>query len=124
MHGGPPKAHVADGVDLVAGLESQKVCAVANAQMAEPLTGGEETCEVVGVILVGSEVRHRRASIASRGALEATAEGPPEGVGLVLVPMGDEALNRSNEIVRGGERGVLEDPPSQHAEPDLDLVHP
>jgi hypothetical protein len=102
VHTGAAEAHVTDGVALVARLEGQEISAVANAQMVKAFAAGEEIGQVLSIILVSSELRHRRRSIPSRGALEAASERPPNGVGLVLVPMRDEAVHRSNEVVGGG----------------------
>jgi hypothetical protein len=113
MHGGAPEAYVPNGVELVPRLDGQELSAVTNPQVAEALSTAEQSGELLSVILVGLELWHRRMSIASRGTLEAPAEGPPKGVGLVLVPMRHEALNGLDQLLRRGERGVLENPARQ-----------
>src|SRR5580658_302482 len=93
--------------------------------MVESLIGVQKLAHVVGVVFFSGEARHAPARIASSGsAFEPASEGPPKGMGFVLVPVANKALDDADEFGGRWEGAVFEDAASQKAEPDLHLVHP
>ena len=93
--------------------------------MLQALAGGEKLEDLVLVVFIRQRsARHTRRIALCGAAFEASAEDPAERMRLVRVPVNDEAVDGTRQLVEVSEGGVLEHATSEDAEPDLDLIDP
>jgi hypothetical protein len=123
---GAPEPSVHDGVVLVAGHQREEIGTAADAQVAEPFTGGDPSAKVVCVVVICAKSRRHAPWQRSSGsaALESPSEPPAERMRLHVVPVRNEAFHGMDEILGRGEGRVLEHSTGDDAEPDLYLIDP
>ena len=93
--------------------------------MLQALELGEKLEDLVLIVCIRERgARHTR-RIGLRGAaFEASAQDPAERMRLVVVPVGDEAIDGAHRLIEVAEGCMLQHPTREDTEPDLHLAHP